>query len=179
MCKNAKKSSLVKSIISLILCLSMLLALGVYASAAKIGDVVGNTVYTDIVAKINGYDIESFNINGTTAIVVEDLRNYGCTVQWDETNRSLSVTRANVSWVTSYYEATSINKSMLGKKAYNVLYTDIRTYINGVYVPSYNIGGRTIIDIEYLNNGIGTTYWDAQNRIIHFVMTNDKKKLIR
>lgn len=38
-----------------------------------------------------------------------------------------------------------INSSQIGKKAQNVLYTDIKTYINGVEVTSYNIGGNTII----------------------------------
>jgi len=41
--------------------------------------------------------------------------------------------------------------------------TDITTYINGKRIPSYNIGGRTIILIEDLNEAYGfTTYWDAE-----------------
>ena len=65
---------------SLALVIVMILTCVINVSAARVGDVINKTVYTDIVAKINGHDIASFNIDGYTVIVAEDLRNYGFNV---------------------------------------------------------------------------------------------------
>ena len=65
-------------------------------SAANVGDVVGFTRYTDIVASINNHNIASFNIDGYTGVVAEDLRNYGFDVQW--------VDACNVLWTWQYFQ---------------------------------------------------------------------------
>jgi hypothetical protein len=62
---------------------------------ANIGDTIGYAKYTDISAYINHYPIASYNINDYTAIVAEDLRNYGFDVAWNGNDRSLSITRNN------------------------------------------------------------------------------------
>ena len=171
-----EKNHLLKGIVSFVLCTSILLSMNIFVSAAKVGDIVGKAVYTDIVAKINEYDIASFNINGETAIVVEDLRNYGCDVQWDENNRTLNITRANTSKVASTYVAPAVSKSKIGKKAHNVLYSDIKTYVNGHLIPSYNIGGKTIINIESLVGRIGHVHWDEKSRVITLTVSGLDRK---
>lgn len=46
---------------------------------------------TDIVATFNGKPITAYNLNGQTAVAVEDLGRYGYTVVWDEANRTLKL----------------------------------------------------------------------------------------
>ena len=119
--------------------------------AYNIGDVIGETLYTDIVASINNHNIASFNYNGHTMVVAEDLRNYGFDVIWDPYAKTLSINRNYaINYVASTYVTPKIPENLLGKKSYNVLYTDIRTFVNGREVPSYNIGGITIINLEEL-----------------------------
>ncbi len=47
--------------------------------------------HTDIVTTLDGREINSYNVNGRTAIVVEDLRDFGYDVIWDEEERTLNV----------------------------------------------------------------------------------------
>ena len=46
---------------------------------------------TDIVTYFEGREIPSYNLGGETAIVVEDLRNFGYSVEWNEKERTLNV----------------------------------------------------------------------------------------
>jgi len=43
-----------------------------------IGDKINDILYTDIRTEINGKTVESFNINGLTAIYVSVLKRYSC-----------------------------------------------------------------------------------------------------
>ncbi len=134
-----------------LLVLSVFVSCFVTAHASNIGDVVGKTLYTDIVAKINNYDIAAFNYNGYTMVVAEDLRNYGFDVEWNPYDRTLSVKRnPSVTTVASTYLTPQIPASLAGKKSFDVLYTDIRTFVDGNEVMSYNIDGATIINLEEL-----------------------------
>ena len=44
--------------------------------------IMGQAVNTDIVAYINGLPIKSYNINGQTAVIAEDLKKYGVGVDF-------------------------------------------------------------------------------------------------
>ena len=128
-------------------------------------NVIGQTLYTDIIASINDYNIRSFNINNYTAIIAEDLINYGFIVNWDDKERTLNITRSNNNNVTSTYIAPKISEELIGKKAVDVLSTDIKTYINGQYVESFNIGGNTIIYFNDLSVFGDIIYDDAIRRL--------------
>lgn len=154
-----------KKICCLSLCIIILFSGFTSINAYQIGDVAGSTLYTDIIASINDYNIASYNINGYTAIVAEDLRNYGFEVQWLPNERSLHITRSSSNNVTSTYIAPSISSSQIGKKAQTVLYTDIKTYINGQEVTSYNIGGKTIIYFNDLAVFGSVNYNDTLRRL--------------
>lgn len=130
-------------------------------SAYEVGDVVGYTRYTDIVASINNHNIASFNIDGYTGVVAEDLRNYGFDVNWVPEERALYISRGATNAVQSNYVAQKLSAAVLGTKAQDILYTDIKCYINGNFVQSYNINGQTIIlfndlscfgEVSYDNN---------------------------
>lgn len=154
-----------KKINVLLLCLLLCLSLITPVHAYKIGDVVGQTVYTDIIASINDYNIASYNINGYTAVVAEDLRNYGFDVNWVPEERALYITRGQSNSVASTYIAPQISSSQAGRPAGSVLYTDIKAYINGSEVTSYNIGGNTIVYFNDLSVFGSISYSDSRRRL--------------
>ena len=81
--------NLVKRFIALTLALLMLAGLPqVIFAAPKVGDVVDHVLHTDIVTYINGLPIRSYNIKGYTAVIVEELKDYGFYVVWYEPKRA-------------------------------------------------------------------------------------------
>ncbi|MBR5508121.1 MAG: hypothetical protein IKV88_08750 [Clostridia bacterium] len=154
-----------RTILCLTLCLLQIAQFPLISNAHNIGDIINETVYTDIIASINQYNIASYNINGYTAVVAEDLRNYGFDVQWNPDERSLYISRASTNDITSVYIAPQISKSMIGTKAQSVLYTDIKTYINNKEVTSYNIDGKTIIYFNDLATFGNVSYSDYTRRL--------------
>ena len=84
--------------------LALTLAVPAAAEENKIGDVVGHTYYTDITAQIDGHPLPSYNIGGETAVVAEDLREYGFSVVWDGEARTLTVERDLEGAVTGDYQ---------------------------------------------------------------------------
>jgi len=134
-------------------------------NAHHVGDVVNIAAYTDIVAYINNFPIQSFNINGNTAICAEDLAKYGFSVVWNADTRTLNLIRSKDMFVSSNFTPTVIKKEDIGKKVYDVLYTDIITYINGIRIDSFNINGSTIIYFDDLSK-FGDVSWDDKSRSI-------------
>ncbi|MBQ4528170.1 MAG: hypothetical protein II998_08870 [Clostridia bacterium] len=140
------------------------------AGAARVGDVVGYAQPTDIVATINGYQLQSYNVNGLTYICVEDLRHYGFDVYYDNYSRTLSVNR---NWGVSYIDpqVSNTNYWSIGtlSSRKNILYTDISTYVNGSWVNSANINGQTIINFNVLS-AFGEVVYDNGIREISLEM---------
>ena len=118
-----------RKIISGIAVLSMLLCIttNAYAATQKVGAVVGYTLYTDIVTYIDGSPIDSCNINGYTAVAVEDLADYGFSVAWNPEARALDF-GVNGTETKASYSPTKINENMVGKRKSPVLHTDIKTF---------------------------------------------------
>lgn len=160
-----------KKLLCLFLTVCMILpASGVFAHAAKNGDIVNYVLYTDIVTYINGSPIASYNIDGYTAVVVEDLSAYGFNVTWNALKRTLSVTRGSTDTITSNYRPTA-NTHTIGSRAMAVLYTDIVTYLNGTKVKSYNVNGRTIIYVDDLAEFYSSSYvWSAGRRTLSMTL---------
>lgn len=55
-----------------------------FAAAFQIGDVIGEVLLTDIRTYIDGEPIKSYNIAGRTAVIAQDLADYGFSVSFDE-----------------------------------------------------------------------------------------------
>ena len=148
-----------KSLILMLLTLSLICLSGSMVSANN----TKYTLHTDIRAYINGAPIRSFNIDGFTGVVAEDLTGYGFGVYYDDGNRTLEVIRIN-NQITSNYipEVLSAPIGSFDRKIYD---TDIKTYVNGVLVPSFNIGGETIIFIDELMC-YGEVIWHPEERKI-------------
>ena len=146
------------------------------ASAYKIGDTVGYALTTDIVASINGYHIPSYNIEGYTYVVVEDLRYYGFSVRYDGITRSLNVSRDySQQYASKDYTKPYVSTSEVGNREHTLLYTDIKTYLDGIYVHSHNINGQTIMRFDALV-AYGAVTYDNRIREISLELPNFNHK---
>lgn len=153
------------------LILSMIIALTLSVPVfAKNGDVAGYIYSTDIRAYINGVEIQSYNIGGKTAVVIEDILNENShQYSYDDSSRTLKFFSLNPS---SLVESKSQNKIKPGKVVGKIYETDIKTSIYDVTVPTYNIGGKTAVAIEELGcdrefSSIGGKYiWNEEERTI-------------
>ncbi len=163
--------NLVKRFIALALALLMLVGLPqVIFAAPKVGDVVDHVLHTDIVTYINGLPIRSYNIKGYTAVIVEDLSNYGFYVVWYGTERELTVRPLASGQLVGGYTPEK-NTQPIGSKAMPVYFTDIVTYLDGVKVDSYNVGGRTIIYVDDLAKFYAKEYvWDPEARTLSLTL---------
>lgn len=138
----------------------------------KPGQVANSVLNTDIKAYIDGYPIRSYNIDGYTSIVVEDLNQYGFYVAYDNNERTLKIDDVKGN-ITSTYVHTS-NTQPVGSKAMDVYYTDIRTYVKSkdtsgyLNAYGYNVDGLTLIRIDNLDE-FGNVIWDQNARTISFV----------
>ena len=120
---------------------------------------------TDIRSYVFGSEIESYNVNGSTCIVAEDLINYGFTVVWDGEARTLSITHPSDDFTQTEKKNFGAKSGNIGEKLTETVPTDIITYVNGEEVDSFNIGGRTVIYIDALGVFGGVT-WDGEKRTI-------------
>lgn len=129
------------------------------------GNVVNYYKYTDIVAKVDGASLRSYNIDGNTAIIAEDLAKYGFSVFWNANDRTLLIGEGNGRVTGNYSSSSSSGK--VGTVAGDVYATDIVTFINGQAALSYNIGGMTAILIDDLST-FGSVKWNPSARVISF-----------
>ncbi len=121
---------------------------------------------TDIRAYIDGYPIRSFNIEGWTGIVAEDLASYGFDVTWDGVARTLRVEKSIAANAASTYRFEE-NTAPVGSHAAYIYETDIRTFVDKSPVTAFNIGGQTIIYIDELAV-FGNVVWDGNKREISY-----------
>lgn len=117
------------------------------AVQAKVGDIIGAAYHTDIVAYINHYAIPSYAVNGTSCIVAEDLKNFGFDVLWNNSARTLSISRNSSTSVSQMNFSKSGSPS---DKFADLLETDITVYANNIKLTSYSISGYTMIPLEEL-----------------------------
>lgn len=136
-----------KKIIALFLVTILLLsAVPVYAN-----DILGETVYTDIITYINHYPIPSYNFNGNTLIAAEDLQNYGFNVFWNEYARTLTInrdyTKNNIAPECTFRPL----ESDIGKKDFTVTSTDVKVYTGNYQYSSFGgLNGKTLINLNDL-----------------------------
>ncbi len=153
-----------KGICVILVCMVFVLSVGVQAMAMprqvpKIGSVVGEVLKTDIVARINDYEIASYNVEGYTYIVAENLRYYGFDVRYTDETRQLFVDRNELKTsVTNDYTKPYVSPFEIGKKDADILYTDIICIVEGEEVESYNIGGLTLIKFDCLEKYGAVSY---------------------
>ena len=128
----------------------------------KVGDVLGDVLYSDITVYINGQAIPASIIQNKTLVVVEDLAKYGFDVKWDGAERTLKV-EPNKEKIFEPVQVTKDTNNKPGAFKQKYFYTDIKTYISGELVESFAIDGRTLIDFELLKK-YGALTWDGDLR---------------
>lgn len=133
----------------------------------QVGDVVGKVLSTDIEAQVNGSTIASMNIDGLTAVVAEDLRNYGFDVAWVPQRKEVAIAPVHGKTIRSK-EAAPGNKQPVGQEIGDVLYTNIRATYEGKSIRSFNIGGKTAIVLNDLAS-FGKLDWNEGARKLSFV----------
>ena len=153
-----------RKITALLLGIFILCTYSVAFAAKNELPVAGDLLETDIKAYINGCRISSYNVNGYTAVIAEDLLDYGFSVVWNDTARTVNIKRNDETEFSGILiDDTTVPK--IGKKVGSAYYTDIRTIVNGITVLSYNIGGKTAIFIDSLNL-FGTVLFSDETRTI-------------
>lgn len=136
-----------KRITAVFLAFLIFLSFNVYADS-------GNIYISDVKTFINYLWIESYNLDGTTAVMVRNLENYGYDIDWNEKTETVKVTFNGEKEITphapQYYPPHEIG--ILRFKTYP---SNIKVYFEGKEIPSVNIGGRTAIklrDMDIENN---------------------------
>lgn len=157
-----------KKILTLILIFSMMIPTTI-ALAAN-GDIIGRIYSTDIRAYINGVEVQSYNIGGKTAVVIEDIiKENSHEYIYDDSIRTLKFFSLNPDYLV---EDKTENKLKPGRIIGNIYETDIKTSIYDVNIPTYNIGGKTAVAIEELGydgafSPIGGKFiWNEKDRTI-------------
>lgn len=136
------------------------LVFGAAAGAESIGKVIS----TDIVTFIDGSPIESYNYQDYTYVIAEDLQNYGFDVDWNEEQRRLDISRRERNFTPYVTDEINMPKDdNLFRPVFDVFSTDIKTYVNGKQVQSYNINGKTIINTDVLGE-FGKCSYDNDSR---------------
>jgi len=167
-----------------ILIISVMIILFNLTTLAKSGDVIGNIYSTNILAFINDIPVQSYNINGKTAIILEDLQDYGIYCSYSNELRTL-VAYSRIHWIVP--DSSAQNQAARGKVggiAGNIYETDIVTYVNGLPINAFVINGKIAVAIEDLgkitDGSEWSPYnmrcvWDAKKRTISlfFIYNND------
>lgn len=170
---------MMKKVTILMLIVAIFFSIGCITSGAvNVGDKIGTAKATNIIATINGYQLKSYNVDGYTYIVAEDLRYYGINVSFDGVGRTLGINRDyNITYINPPVE--NLNYFELGARSVdrNLLYTDIVTYVADNYVRSYNIDGYTIIRFEELGR-FGEVAYDNEKREISLTIDGLNKNAV-
>ena len=150
----------------LFLAVTLFILFSVFINANAQGKVTGMVLNTDIIAYINGFPIPSYNINGWTGIVAEDLTDYGFDVFWDAEQRELFISYyKNPDFKITADYVPQKSDMPVGSHLMDVFQTDIKTYVDGDEAAAFNIGGRTIIYIDSLQC-YGNVQWFENERKI-------------
>ena len=140
-----------------------------------VGTPLGDVLYSDIIAYIDGYAIPTCNVNGNTMVVVEDLARYGFDVQWLGAEKTLVVNLNKNKLINPLTVEKETVKPGTFKCKY--VFTDIMTYIyflpkaggEAIPVDSFNISGQTLINFEALKP-FGKLNYDNEKRELHLII---------
>lgn len=169
---------------ALALAIMLLIFSATSVAALKPGDPLGWVLNSNVTAYIDGYPIRSYNINGYTYIVAEDLMSYGFNVEWRGSEAKLIIHK-NRTAVPANYTATyqhTANTEVPGTPAFQYLYTNITTWIEDKQITGYNIGGNTCICMDDLADVFSKAYvWnptDASLRLVTGGGTAETEKTV-
>ncbi len=130
-----------------------LVVLPAFVGTAAEAETIGTVLSTDIGTVIDGAACRTYNVDGRTFVVAEELRSYGFDVYWNEFDKILSVTQAPYAR-RELLPAEQVNirkeECSVGEPVMDILATDISVTVTGAAVESYNIDGRMVIPVRAL-----------------------------
>ncbi len=116
------------------------------AGTVSAAEAVGSVYSTDILAKVDGEAIPSYALDGKTAIALRDLENYGFSVAYYDSIRAAYITTGRADG--ELHPIEGVERGRVGRVVGKVYESDIKAYVNGYEIPSYNIGGALVAAIE-------------------------------
>ena len=117
----------------------------------KPGNSIGNILSTDIITYIDNMPVVSYNVDGKTVVIVEDLVKFGFKVMWNPEARKLIVSTDKLPAIFPEYVNETAHLP-IGTPVGEIYQTDIVTEINGREYESYNMNGQTVVVIEALGD---------------------------
>ena len=121
-------------------------------------EILGDAVYTDFTTYINHVPVESYDFNGSTLIVAEDLRAFGFDVWWNEYKQSLTITRNNSTEFGNFPYVIAPSYDEIWQKAFDVTTTNVKVFTEGYQYSSFGgLYGCTLINVEDLTCIDGVT----------------------
>lgn len=129
----------------------IILSFNLSFSQEKLGQIIGSFEKTNEKVSINKVLLDVYKIKGKDAIIVEELGFCGYDISWDSKTRTTTLTKNDKKNINKN-EYVSMNNNLKG----NVYSSDIKIYIKDSgemkEIPSYNIGGYSIVNLEDLKN---------------------------
>lgn len=104
---------------------------------------------TDILTTMDGIPIQGYNIGGETLISLDDLDDYGYTVAYDDSIRTLFVNKTHEA---DEETAPEIERSVCGNIIGYTVDTDIKAFVNGHYIKAYVVEGKLAAAAETLGD---------------------------
>ena len=141
------------------------------AASAATGDIVGTLYTTDILTEVDGKPINSYSLDGETLIALEDLRDYGFEVYYNDNVRSVFITRTGT---PDHSFSPKVERGKVGSTAGYYYESDIRAFINGKEIEAYSLNGKMAAKVEL----IGTEYFDGPHPFYCGYSYDDSKRLL-
>jgi len=138
-----------------------------HAPPQPIGAKLGDVVYSDITAYINGHLIPTYAARGKTLVGVEDLARYGFDVVWNGTAKTLKVEPGKQKAFAPIMTADAAGKPGAFRAVY--AYTGIKTYLSGKLTAGFSVNGQIVIDFETLKK-YGKISWNGETRELRLVL---------
>lgn len=129
---------------------------------------IGTVLSTDIGTVIDGAACKTYNVDGRTFVVAEDLQGCGFDIDYNDSARRLTVTQNPYSHRTLLTaDEVNIKKEdcPVGNRAMDILSSDITVTVAGETVEGYNIDGRMVIPVRALEHCAYVEY-DNDKRLV-------------
>ncbi len=132
-------------------------------SLAQAGDIAGEYYCTDIKTYLNGAEIETINIGEQTLINAEAMYYYCFNVNWNESERTLSVYESQDAG-NGIPPAVSSPQLPVGTPLGYYYETDIVTYLDNEPIKAFNTDGKTYIPAQEMRKSGYEINWYEQER---------------
>lgn len=143
-------------------------AAGITAISVCAAEAAGQVLSTDIGTVIDGAACRTYNVDGRTFVVAEELNYYGFNVEYDDSKRQLSISQ-NPFAVHGLINMNEVNilksEYKVGEPIMDMLDTDITVNIEGERVEAYAIDGMMVIPVRALE-AFGEVSFDAEKKLV-------------